>query len=454
MCKTKKLLKTFLKYLIPSISAMWFFSIYTMVDGIFVSRGVGATALAAVGLSMPYINAIFAIALLVAVGSSTLISFHLGRNESERSNEIFTLNVVVLSFLGFVISLLSFIFLEELSLFLGATKETLQYTMDYLGMIIIFSTFFMLAYSLEVLVKADGYPIYSIVFVSVAALTNIVLDYVFVILFDYGVKGAAFATGFSQLISFIGFFLHFIIGKSQLKFTKIKLDFGLIRNIFSIGLPEALTELSTGVTIFFFNSAILKSIGDKGVTAFGVIMYINNLVMMTMIAINQGIQPLISFYNGKSKHENIQSILKLAFKATAAFSLFFIFVSQFFAEELVSMFINPSNTSVYNLSKDALKIFSFSFMLCGFNIVVSGYFTALKKTKKAVSISLLRGFILIAVILLILPNLIGPVGIWLAPLVNELITLIFSLNIFFKHKEKRDIAISKERRKRMVPSEA
>lgn len=452
MCEKNNLFKTFLKYLIPSVSAMWFFSIYTMVDGIFVSRGVGPSALAAVSLSMPYINAIFAIALLVAVGSSTLISFYLGKNEKEKSNKIFTLNIIILSFIGFVISLFSFMFLEKISLFLGATEETLKYTMDYLGIIIIFSTFFMLAYSLEVLVKADGFPIYSIIFVSLAAFTNIILDYIFVIIFNYGVKGAALATGLSQLISFLGFLLHFLSRKSQLKFTKIHLDLKLAKNIFTIGLPEALTELSAGVTIFFFNTALLKYLGDSGVTAFGVIIYINNLVMMTMIAINQGIQPLISFYKGKKANKKIESIFKLALGTTITFSIFFIIISQLWTDELVSIFISSSNTDIYDLSQYALKIFSFSFTLCGFNILVSGYFTALKNIQDALFISIMRGFLLIPILLLILPNIIGSVGIWLSPVVSEIITLVFSFNLLFKNREDRDVAFSINNQKNVFTS--
>src|SRR5699024_10633205 len=127
---------------IPSVSAMWFFSIYTMVDGIFVGKGVGPFALAAVNLSMPFVNTIFAVALLVAIGSSTLITFYFGKNEREKSNEIFTLNVIILSALGVITSIVSLLFLDKIAIFLGATEETFIYVKDYLRIIILFSTFF------------------------------------------------------------------------------------------------------------------------------------------------------------------------------------------------------------------------------------------------------------------------------------------------------------------------
>ena len=261
---------------------MWFFSIYTMVDGIFVGKGVGPIALAAVNLSMPYINGVFAVSLLISVGSSTLITFYFGKNEKKKSNEIFTLNIILISIIGIVLTGLSLVFIEKIAYFLGANNETLPYVVDYLKIIIIFSTFFMVAYSLEVLVKADGFPIYSIIFVTLAAITNIVLDYILVIRYDYGIKGAAFATGASQFISCMAFLFHFLFGKSNFKFVRPKLNFSLISKLFTIGIPEALTELSAGFTTFVFNFAISKHIGTYGLAAFGVIMYLNNLVLMTM----------------------------------------------------------------------------------------------------------------------------------------------------------------------------
>lgn len=428
--KEKSLTRQFLKYLIPSVSAMWFFSIYTMIDGIFVGRGVGPIALAAVNLSMPFINTVFAISLLVSVGASTLITFYLGQNKKKISNEIFTLNVLVLSLLGLLLSLFSIIFLDEIVLFLGATEETFLYVKDYLRIIIISSTFFMVAYSLEVLVKADGFPIYSIIFVTLAAFINIILDYILVIHFDYGVRGAAIATGASQFTSCVSFLLHFIIGKSNLKFVKPSINFNYIKRMFTIGFPESLTELSAGFTIFIFNFVILRYIGDNGLAAFSVIMYINNLVIMTMIAVNQAMQPLVSYYNGRNEIEKIQKLLHLSLKTAIFWGLFFFISSQFFTERLVSFFILPSNVEIFEIALSGLRIFSFGFLLTGVSIVLSGYFTALKSTRIAAAISVLRGYLFITVALIILPNILGTLGIWVSPLINEILTLSVAVFLY------------------------
>lgn len=443
MNDNSSLTKQFIKFLLPSVSAMWFFSIYTMVDGIFVGKGVGPTALAAVNISMPYINAIFSLALLISVGASTLIAFHLGEGNQHLGNQLFTLNTVVLTIIGIIITVLSLFFLEPISIFLGATPETLTYVKDYLGIIIIFSTCFMVAYSLEVLVKTDGFPIYAIIFVTLAAFINIFLDYVFVIVYDYGVKGAAFATGLSQLISGIGFLVHFLIGRSNLKFTRFKFDFKQIGKMIYIGFPEALTELSAGFTTFAFNYVILRVLGYQGIAAFGVIMYINNLVLMTMIGINQGMQPLISFYNGQKNQANIKKLLKLSLQTALGFGLLFLIVSQIFSEQLVGLFITPDNLVPFNIALKGISLFSFGFLICGFNIIISGYFTALKFAGKAMTISFLRGYGLISLTLAILPQFLGDTGIWLAPAIYEILTLLVALPLYLNHREKQKMLISK-----------
>ena len=430
----RQLTKKFFKYSIPSVTAMWFFSIYTMADGMFVGKGVGPFALAAVNLSMPFVNTIFAIGLLIAIGSSTLITFYFGQNKKEKSNEVFTLNVIILSILGVIITAISLLFLDKIAIFLGATKETLTYVKDYLRIIIIFSTCFIVSYSLEVLVKADGFPIYSITCVTFSALTNIVLDYILVIRFDYGIKGAAFATGLSQVISCVAFLIHFISGKSNLKFVKPKLDFKLIKNLFILGIPESLTELSVGFTTFIFNYVILRHIGPHGIAAFSVIMYLNNLVLMSMVGTNQGMQPLISFYNGKEDYKSIKRLLNLALKTSLAFGLLFFISSQLFTEQLVSLFIQASSKESFQIALRGLRIFSFGFLICGFNIILSGYFTALKETKKATIISSLRGYILVFIMLFILPNIWRDIGIWIAPLFYEALTLIIASIIYARSK--------------------
>lgn len=434
MYNQNNLKQQFFKYLVPSVSAMWFFSIYTMVDGMFVGRGVGPLALASVNLAMPFINAIFALALLVAVGSSTLITYYLGQNNIAKSNTLFTLNVLILTFLGLATTIITLLNLDAIAWFLGADADTFPYVVDYLKIIVSFSTFFMVAYSLEVLVKADGFPIYSILYVSLAAVINIVFDYIFVIHFDFGVKGAAYATGLSQFVSCLAFLTHFIWGRSHLKFIKIRVAFDDIKHIFITGFPEALTELSVGFTTFAFNTVILTYIGSNGVAAFGVLMYLNNLVLMSHVGVNQAMQPLVSYYNGIGNQLKKIALLKLASMSTMIFSIIFFISAQLFTRDIAMLFIDPSHVDTLELSIFALKRFSFSFLLCGINVIMSGYFTATKRPVQAGIVSALRGYVLITLALIAIPFFYGAQSIWLTPLAYELGTMAVGVLLLSRNR--------------------
>ena len=182
--------KKFIRYLLPSVSAMWVYSLYTMVDGIFVSWGVGTTAIASVNIAMPFINFIFAISVFFATGASTLVSIALGKGNSKRANEIFTMNFIAMVVISIIIVILTLMNLEKIAIFLGANDLTIGYVKEYLQIITIFNGFFIISYCLEVFTKADGFPYLAIVGVVSSALVNIILDYLFVMRFHWGIKDA------------------------------------------------------------------------------------------------------------------------------------------------------------------------------------------------------------------------------------------------------------------------
>ena len=418
--------KKFINYLLPSVASMWVYSIYTMVDGIFVGRGVGSTALAAVNLAMPFINFIFAASILFATGASTLIAINLGKKDFKKANKIFTINLI--SIIGFSIIILLFTLfnIEKVSLALGATENTLQYVMDYLRIILFFNGCFMISYCLEVLTKTDGFPYLSIVGVSLSAITNILLDFIFVIQLDLGIKGAAYATGISQMIATLFFLIHFTRSASNLKLIKIKYDISILKKILTIGFPDFITELTSGIVILLFNSCILKYIGENGIVTYSVICYVSTLVLMTMIGITQGMQPLSSYYYGKKESPTIINLLKLSFKAIIV-SSFIIFILCITATPyIVSAFIDPNDTELFNYSISAFKIYSFSFLLVGINILVSGFFASITKPLFATIISICRGFIIITACLYLLTLTLGGDGIWYAPIISELLCILIS----------------------------
>ena len=427
--------KQFFKYLVPSVTAMWIFSLYTMIDGIFVSRGVGETALAAVNIAMPFVNFIFAISMLFSTGASTIISIYIGKSNIKKANEIFSFNLFCMLTISLLITLLCLLNIDRISLFLGATENTFDLVKDYLKIIISFNGFFIISYCLEVLTKADGYPYLAIVGMIISALTNIILDFLFVIILDFWIKGAAYATIISQGVSFIFFLSHFMSKKSKLTLTKFEFKVKYLKRILSIGFPDAITELTSGIVILLFNQTILRYIGESGIVTYSIICYVGTLVIMTMIAITQGMQPLCSYYYGKEEFKTIKKLIKMGLKAVSISSIAIFIICIVFAKEIVYIFIKDSSSPLFTYSISAFRLFSSSFLVLGFNVLVSGYFASIEEAFKATIISISRGLIFISLALFSLSFYFGDTGIWIATLISELICLLLSSYLLLKRNK-------------------
>ena len=431
--------KQFFKFVIPSVVSMLVFNLYTMVDGIYVARFVGEHALSAVNISMPYVNFIFAFSILFSVGTSTVVAIFRGENNMKSANETFTRNTIFLTVCALIITLLALVFQNELALFLGASEVTLPYVHDYLGVLIWFTFFFIVSYSMEVLVKTDGFPKLATAAVSVGAVTNIVMDYVLVVHVGMGIRGAAIATGLSQVLTFTVFTIHFLGKRGTIHWCKTTMDLSVYKRIIPIGTADFITELSAGTIIFLFNHAILKHIGDNGVVTYTVITYIYNIVMMTFTGISQGMQPLVSFYRGRREENTCRLFLRYALYSTFAMSMLALAICLFMTPALVSIFIDASRAELFTYTVHAFRIYSLCYLLIGYNIVCSGYFAAVDKSGYSFAISLLRGFVLIAASIWIMGELFQGEGIWYATLVCESSTLVVSIWCMLHSQKKAQI---------------
>ena len=431
--------KQFFKFVIPSVVSMRVFNLYTMVDGIYVARFVGEHALSAVNISMPYVNFIFAFSILFSVGTSTVVAIFRGENNMKSANETFTRNTIFLTVCALIITLLALVFQNELALFLGASEVTLPYVHDYLGVLIWFTFFFIVSYSMEVLVKTDGFPKLATAAVSVGAVTNIVMDYVLVVHVGMGIRGAAIATGLSQVLTFTVFTIHFLGKRGTIHWCKTTMDLSVYKRIIPIGTADFITELSAGTIIFLFNHAILKHIGDNGVVTYTVITYIYNIVMMTFTGISQGMQPLVSFYRGRREENTCRLFLRYALYSTFAMSMLALAICLFMTPALVSIFIDASRAVLFTYTVHAFRIYSLCYLVIGYNIVCSGYFAAVEKSGYSFTISLLRGFVLIAASIWIMGELFQGEGIWYATLVCESSTLVVSIWCMLRSQKKAQI---------------
>lgn len=431
-------LKTkFKQYVIPSVASMWVFSLYSMVDGAFVSRGVGPEALAGVNISMPFINTLFALSVLFSTGASTIVSMTLGKGDVKKASEYFTLNNVVLLIISIIMVALSLLNLDKLCLFLGATPATLQYVKGYLGIIILFIPCYLLSYGLELLIKCDGYPHLSTTGVVISAITNIVLDYIFVLKLNWGVEGAALATGIARVFSITFFLVHFLSKKGKLNFCKFRFDLGFVKRAISIGVPDCMTEASLGVVVLLFNQSILRFIGEDALVSYSVVCYINTLVLSTMLGVSQGLQPICSFYYGGQDYDSVFDLLKMSLKTIKKASWVAFFVVIVFAKQITTIFIDTANIELFNYTVNTLRISSFAFLLLGYNIIVSGFCVSTEKPGFATFISLGRGLVIILLSLITMLIIFGGKGIWFATFTSELI--VFVMAKFMLNKRKEDL---------------
>ena len=427
MLSERSLLSNFIRFSTATIASLMVFSLYSIVDGLFVARGVGEYAMSAVNLAVPFMNAMFSIALLFAVGTSTIIAIYLGEGKGENANSLFTQNAVLLLVMGVVLSVLVIVFLEPFALLLGAEEMTLPYVKDYLLGLAPFAFCFMVSYNMEILVKTDGHPRVALLTVITGCLANCVLDYVAIFLLDWGIFGAAVATGASQLLTVVLYLRHFMSKRSTFHFTRFRFDFSIYRRLLPIGVSDSLTELCNGVMIFLFNHTILRCIGERGLVSYTIIAYANTLIINTTMGISQGAQPLISFHYGRKDESSCRKLLQYGLISAAAVSIGCFVVLWIFAPQLTQAFLGLEDLALNEYTVDAFRRYGISYLLLGFNVFIGGYLTARERPRGAIAISTGRGLIVQAAALLTLAATLGGDAIWFTPVISEAVVLVLSL---------------------------
>lgn len=433
------LVKTIFKFSIPSILTMWIYSLYTIVDGMFIGKFLGSKEIAAVNIVMPYVNFSFALGIMIAIGSGTMIAVKLGEGKEKEVERIYSIALETLLLLGMGLGVLGVFFPETVVKFLGANNIILTPAKTYLFVISFFTLFYLMAYGFEIFIRIDGNPSYSMFCNLGGAIMNIVLDYVFIVHFHWGIEGAALATGMAQFTTSFMLWYYLRFRATKFKFRFMKLDFKMVKSILFKGSPEFLTEVATGIVIMAFNIKIMNIIGEKGVSTFGIIGYISTLVTMTMIGFSQGLQPIISYNYGACEFEKIKKTLKIGIGTVFVLGIGFYSLVNLFASDIISIFVK-NDVILYEITKEAITIYSFTYILMGLNIIIGAYFTAIENPKVSVVLSVLRGIIIINTLLYIFPTMFNSRGIWMSAPVNEMLTLVFSI-IFFSTIGMREIEV-------------
>ena len=416
----KGLKHDFVQFVSATVASQVVFSLYSMVDGLMVSLGVNEYAMSAVNLAIPFTNALFSIAVLFAVGSSTLIAIAIAQDKRHEANTLFSQNFATL-------------------LILGADEITLDYVKQYILGIAPFSVCYLVSYNLEVLVKTDGFPRYALFTVIAGCLTNCVLDYIAIFWLDMGVFGAAVATGISQLVTCISYFAHFFSQKCTFRLCKFRFDPHLYARILPIGLSDGVTELCTGLMIFLFNRTVLKCIGTDGVVTYTVIAYVTTMGINLMVGISQGSQPLVSFQYGRGDRAACRKLLRYAL-TTVCIAAPVLFLGLYvFAPQLVRLYLSHAGEELVAYSVRAFRHYSVSYLFLGFNIVIGGFLTALERPVPAISISVGRGLVLQSAVLLTLAAAFGGEAIWYTPVLSEAMCLVMSLLFLRSYRRQTDM---------------
>ena len=325
-------------------------------------------------------------------------------------------------------------------LLLGAKDVTYQYTMDYLKGLAPFAVCFIVSYNMEVLIKTDGYPKLAILTVITGCLTNCVLDYVAIFLLDWGVWGAAVATGLSQLLTCVIYLRHFLRGHNTFHFVKFKMDWSIYKRLLPIGVADGVTELCNGVMIFLFNRVILRCLGDDALVSYTIIAYVNTLIVNTMLGISQGSQPLVSYHYGKEDAAGYRKLLRYGATAVAIMTAVIFAGVMLFAPQIAGIFVDAEKPWLAADTAGALRRYGLCYLLLGGNILMGGFLTAVEQPKAAISISVGRGLAFQAGALFLLAFAVGGTAIWYAPLVSEALCAVMAVLFMRKFLNKTKAA--------------
>ena len=416
------ILRRFVKYVVPSVVGSVVTSLYLVVDGVFIARGVGETGVAAVTLVLPLTMAFIAISMVFSVGGASLVSVSLGSDDSARAVSIFRQSLCALTAIGAAFSLVGAAFAEHVAVALGATGALTSPAAEYMRHYMAFTVPVLLAMALCTFIRHDGSPRLSMRSMLWGAVTNILLDYVFVFPLGLGLRGAAIATGLGQLVTVLACLKHFAQRRGALSIGRARIRAKDIGEIVFLGVPSFLAEVSYSVLMHMHNIAIVSRVGEIGVTSYGVVNYINNLAYMALLGICQGIQPLMSYYYGCGKPEESRKYCKLGIRASTVVSASFFVICLFLGKPIIRVF--ASSPGVVGLAHTILNYTNAAYIMLGVNLVFQTYLQAIYMPRWANLICLLRGFVFVKLGLMALPKLLGDTGIWATMIFSEGMTLI------------------------------
>lgn len=428
--------KKLIRFTLPSILMMIFTSIYGVVDGFFVSNYVGAEAFASVNLIMPIIIILSAVGFMIGTGGNALVAMTLGQHDERRANEIFSMLIYILIFLGICLSIAMAVFMPKMARILGATDIMIDDCVIYGRISMVSLTFFMLQTSFQSFMVTAARPHFGLYITIAAGVTNMVLDLVFVGILGFGVAGAAWATVASEIVGGSVPLIYFIIpNKSKLNLVKAGIRFRPLIKVLSNGASEFMTIISSSFVNMLYNLQLMKIAGEKGVASFGVIMYINFIFTGVLFGYAFGSSSIVSYHYGAGNYKELRSLFSKSIKIIGIASLISFASAQLFAIPLIKIFFSYSDELIH-MTTHGFRIYSIAYLMIGFNGYASSLFTALNNGRVSATIAFGRTLVFQVASILILPRIFGLAGIFSSIIVAEFLAIMVSM--FFINKYKND----------------
>lgn len=428
------------RFTLPSIIMMVFTSIYGVVDGVFVSNFVGEIPFAAVNLVMPFLMILGAVGFMMGTGGSALVAFTFGVGNAKKANEIFSLLIYVLIGLGFVLTVLGILFLAPISRFLGADEELLPYCVSYGRIILLALIPFMLQNVFQSFLVTAERPHFGLYITIAAGVTNMVLDGLFIGVLRLGVEGAALATVISQFIGGIIPLVYFILpNSSKLRLCRTRFELRSLFRACTNGSSEFMTNISMSLVNMLYNWQLIRMLGADGVTVYGIIMYVNFIFVSIFLGYSIGSAPIVGYHYGAGNKEELKGLLRKSVLLNGAGGIVLTLAAELLARPLSMIFVGYDRM-LLDMTTGAFRIYAVAFLLMGFNIYASSFFTALNNGAVSALISFARTLVFEVVAVLLLPLVFGANGIWSAVIVAEVLSGVLSLLCLALNRRKYDYA--------------
>lgn len=442
MDKTKELGETrvarlMLKYFIPAFVGVFVNALYNIVDRIFIGQGVGAVALSGVSVIFPVILIMMAFGMLIGIGAGVLVSINMGRRDLVKAERVLGNSLMLMVLVSGLISLIGFLIKGPMLRSFGATPETIGYANDYLNIILVGVIFQVVGFSLNNVICSEGNARIAMYSMLLSAGTNIILDPIFIFVFDLGVKGAAYATIISMILLTVWVLLHFRSKRSVVKIRPqyLKPEFSIIKEILLIGMAPFFMQIANSVVQGLLNTKLIKFGGDLAVGAMGIINSVVTLIIMSIVAINMASQPIIGFNYGANHTKRVKDTLQIAMIAATAIS-FGAFLVVGSIPDVIVRFFNADDADLLKIGSEGLRLALLALPLVGFQVVVGNFFQSVGKAKTAALLTLLRQVFVLIPLLFILPEFLGLQGIWISLPISDTCSALV-VTFFIRREWKR-----------------